>query len=129
MTNAECTQLAYNKLCNYNHEVMQDKNYYFDLKPPGPPKVEERLKRKNETYESAQWLAKIEYPYKTFEPYEYLFSIDFIHSIRQGKFFSDMSFSYRGWRMIDQLEKGEVRTEDLTAKDMELITFTILPGG
>lgn len=51
-------------------------------------------------------MGKDEFLREKFNPYEYLFNIDFIYSIKTQKFFSDMSFSYRGWRMIDSLEKG-----------------------
>lgn len=40
VANSEFTQLAYNKLCNYDYEKMKDRNYYFDAKPPGLSKVE-----------------------------------------------------------------------------------------
>ena len=53
VANSEFTQLAYNKLCNYNHEKMKETNYYFDEQGPKPPQVSDRLMRRCEMYKSA----------------------------------------------------------------------------
>lgn len=61
--------------------------------------------------------------------YEHMFGIDWVGSKREGKFFSDMSFSYLSWRSIDALVKGDSQTHEFDENTKKEITFSILPGG
>ena len=71
-----------------------------------------------------------EYPERSKSLYEFMFAIDFHGShTKTGNYFSDLSFSFITWRLIECIANGEVEVKDLDQSTLDSLCLAILPGG
>ena len=95
-------QENFNTIQNYNYEEERVRHYYYDRKTLKPSEITERLVRKTQVYKSAHFLSKSEHPHQNFNMYDKIFTIDFQAALLYTKkYFTDLSFSYINWRMIE----------------------------
>jgi len=122
-------QIEFNFVHNYDPEV-EKRGYFYYSRPPLPPtSVAERLIRKNQRYKSDQRMKKAEDPNRDYNLYNSMFSIDYQGSRETRRWYSDLSFSYMGWRTIEQVGRGTLELQDLDSEVLKEISFNILPLG
>lgn len=106
----EFKQVGFNVISNYDHKKESQSHFYFDRKILDKEDIFNRLVRKAQAYKSSLLMSTSEEG----SLYDSMFEIDYKTSIKVSKtFFSDLSFSYITWRLIEQLENKEISCEDL----------------
>lgn len=87
--------------------------------------------RKCQNYKSAQLLRDPNDENEPCSMYEQMFTVDLGSTAESSnnKFFSDLSFSFLAWRLIERIETGDLAVQDLDDNMVMQLIFTILPGG
>jgi len=122
-------QIEFNFVHNYDHQLEQRGYFYYGRPVLPTTSVAERLIRKNQLYKSDQQMKRAEDPNHEYNLYNTMFSIDFQGSLAMKRWYSDLSFSYMGWRTIEQLRRKSLEIQDLDPEVLKEISFNILPMG
>lgn len=127
-----------------------DHNHYYYEKPMVElGNVNERLKRKYQTY---KWLTHTEDKHaqeqrsgeekltqreKKF--YQSLFSVDYLKPMdnanddeskdKLDRFVIDTSFTFLSWNLVEQLQKGTLQVNQINKEQLKCLIYNIFPGG
>lgn len=61
--------------------------------------------------------------------YESLVTVDFISSIKEERFITDSSFAYLYWKLVEEMEEGTLRPENIDDEIVETISYNVFPNG
>lgn len=95
--------------------------YYVERPTITTNDITKRIKRKYQTYKTAYFLKGKR---SDSDLYQELLTID------QGLLeFNDLSFTFFHWSLIEQLQNGTLKVDDIEPAVLETVLYNILPGG